>query len=159
MKRRTNLLLLLAAPSLFAADALPSAESLLDRFAQVTGGKQAYENRKTEFTRGTMEAAAQGLKGTVTRYMDANRNYYSSLEIAGIGMVETGVHDGVAWERSDILGPRIMEGVERAQALREAPRSTRTPARPTRIAGGICIRRRRPLGRRRLTAKSVTWWC
>jgi len=120
MKRRTNLLLLLAAPSLFAADALPSAESLLDRFAQVTGGKQAYESRKTEFTRGTMEAAAQGLKGTVTRYMDANRNYYSSLEIAGIGKVETGVHDGVAWERSDILGPRIMEGVERAQALREA---------------------------------------
>jgi hypothetical protein len=120
MKRRTHLLLLLVAPSLFAADALPSAESLLDRYAQVTGGKQAYENRKSEFTRGTMAAAAQGLKGTVTRYMDADRNYYSSLEIVGIGTVETGVHEGVAWERSDILGPRIMEGVERAQALREA---------------------------------------
>ena len=120
MKRRTNLLLLLAAPSLFAADALPSAESILDRYAQVTGSKQAYENRKTEFTRGTMEASAMGLKGIVTRYMDAKGNYYSSLEIAGIGMVQTGVHDGVAWEVSDITGPRIMEGAERAQALREA---------------------------------------
>src|SRR6266700_1310927 len=120
MKRRTSLLLLLAARALFAADELPSAESLLDRFAQVTGGKQAYESRKTEFTKGTMEAAAQGLRGTVLRYMDGGGNYYSSLEIAGIGLVETGVHDGIAWERSDILGPRIMEGAERAHALREA---------------------------------------
>jgi len=120
MTRRTLLALMLAAPGLWAADALPSAESLLDRYAEVTGGKQAYENRKTEFARGTMEYAAQGLKGTVTRYADANGNYYSTLDIAGIGAIEMGVRDGIAWERSDVLGPRIKTGAERAEAIREA---------------------------------------
>jgi hypothetical protein len=120
MTRRGVLVLLIAARGLFAADDLPSAESLLDRYAEVTGGKKAYENRKTEFASGTMEYAAQGLKGTMTRYADSSGNYYSSLDIAGIGAIEMGVHDGVAWERSQVLGPRIKEGAERAEALREA---------------------------------------
>jgi len=29
--------------SVYGADPLPSAESILDRYVQVTGGKQAYE--------------------------------------------------------------------------------------------------------------------
>jgi len=123
MTRRALLTLLgpaLFATRLFSQAALPSAESLLDRYAQVTGGKQAYENRKTEFARGTMEAVAQGLKGTVTRYADISGNYYSSLELRGIGTIEEGVRDGIAWERSELLGARIKDGVERAQALREA---------------------------------------
>lgn len=120
MTRRALLALPLVVPVLFAQTPLPSAESLLDRYAEVTGGKQAYENRKTEFARGTMAAVAQGLKGTVVRYADAGGNYYSSLEIPGIGTIEEGVRDGIAWERSALLGSRIKEGVERAQALREA---------------------------------------
>jgi hypothetical protein len=120
MKRRILLLLFSAAPALFAADALPLAESLLDRYVEVTGGRQAYENRKTEFARGTMEYKAQGLKGAITRWSDASGNYYSSLDVAGIGAIEMGVRGGVAWERSDVLGPRIKEGVERAEAIREA---------------------------------------
>lgn len=120
MIRRTILALFCAGPLLWAADALPSAEALLDRYVEVTGGTQAYENRKTEFARGTMEYKAQGLTGTVTRWADVSGNYYSALEIAGIGKVEMGVRDGVAWERSDLLGPRIKEGAERAEAIREA---------------------------------------
>ena len=120
MKRRYFLSAALAATALFAQADLPSAESLLDRYAEVTGGKRAYENRKTEYTKGTMEYKAQGLKGTVIRYADVSGNYYSSLNIAGIGLVEMGVRDGIAWERSDVLGPRIKEGAERAEAIREA---------------------------------------
>ena len=50
--------------AVFAADPLPSAESILDRYVQVTGGKQAYDKRKTEIAHGTVEYAALGIKGS-----------------------------------------------------------------------------------------------
>jgi hypothetical protein len=118
MNRRTILTLLLAAPA-FAAD-LPSAASLLDRYVEVTGGKQTYATHKTEIARGTVEMAAMGIKGTLVRYAAEPDHYLVTMEIPGIGRVLSGVKDGVAWELSDLMGGRIKSGVERAEALREA---------------------------------------
>jgi hypothetical protein len=42
------------------------------------------------------------------------------MEIPGIGTFLTGVKDGVAWDQSDLMGPRTKSGLERAEALREA---------------------------------------
>jgi len=118
MNRRVFLCLLTAAAG-FAADPLPSAESILDRYVQVTGGKAAYEKRKTEIAHGTVEYAAIGIKGSLTRYAAEPDKYYASLEIDGLGKVETGINGQVAWENSAILGPRVKTGVERAEAIRE----------------------------------------
>jgi hypothetical protein len=103
-----------------AADALPSPESILDRYVEVTGGKAAYERRKTEISTGTMEYPAQGVKGTLTRYEADPDRYYAVLDIPGIGKIEMGVAGGVAWENSAILGPRVKTGDEKAQAVRDA---------------------------------------
>jgi len=119
MNRRMSLVLLWGAVSGFAADPLPSAESVLDRYVQVTGGKQAYENRKTEISHGTLEYPAIGVKGAITRWAAEPDKYYASLEIQGLGNVEMGVNGGVAWENSAILGPRVKTGAERAEAIRE----------------------------------------
>ncbi len=122
MNRRVSILLLalLAAAGVgFAADPLPSAESILDRYVQVTGGKQAYEKRKTEIAHGTVEFPALGIKGSMTRYAAQPDKYYYTVEIAAIGKMETGVNGAVAWENSAILGPRLKSGVERAEAIRE----------------------------------------
>ena len=105
--------------SLYGADPLPSAESILDRYVQVTGGKQAYEKRKSEIAHGTVEFAALGIKGTMTRYAAQPDKYYYNVDIAAIGKMETGVNGTIAWENSAILGPRIKDGVERAEAIRE----------------------------------------
>ncbi len=110
--------LLLAVP-LLAAE-LPSPDSILDRFIEVTGGKAAYEARKTEVVTGTVEFAAMGLKGSMVTYYQEPGNYYMAMDMAGIGKVETGLTDGVAWENSVLQGPRIKTGEEKAQALREA---------------------------------------
>lgn len=118
MKRRTALLLLACGPAF--AQGLPPAGSLLDRFIEVTGGQAAYDARKSEIAHGTVELAAMGLKGKVTRYAGANDSYRLVMELPGIGTMETGVKDGVVWERSELLGPRIKSGTERAEALREA---------------------------------------
>jgi hypothetical protein len=103
----------------FAADPLPSAESILDRYVQVTGGKQAYAQRKTEIAHGTLVYTALGIKGSITRYAAEPDKYYATLDIEGLGKVEMGVNGSVAWENSALLGPRLKTGIERAEAIRE----------------------------------------
>ncbi len=99
---------------------LPSAESILDRYVQVTGGKAAYEAHKTEILKGTIAFPEQGLRGSLTRYAMAPDTEYSVLEIDAIGKFESGVIRGYAWEKSVILGPRIKSDEEARQAMREA---------------------------------------
>jgi hypothetical protein len=118
MTRRLVILLTLAV-SAFGAD-LPSAESLMDRFVEVTGGQKAYAARKSEVAHGTVEIPAAGVKGTIVRYTAAPDLYYLKMEIAGVGSVLTGAKAGIAWEQSDLMGPRVKSGNERAEALREA---------------------------------------
>jgi hypothetical protein len=119
MNRRVLLGLIVCAAGAFAADPLPSAESVLDRYVQVTGGKQAYAQRKTEVAHGSLEYAAVGIKGTITRYAAEPDKYYATLDIEGLGKVEMGVSGSIAWENSALLGPRIKTGIERAEAIRE----------------------------------------
>jgi hypothetical protein len=124
MTRRFGLLFALALPwwnvaPLPAAD-VPSAEAILDRFIEVTGGKAAYEARKSEAVNGTVEFAAMGLKGTMVTYYQEPDKYYMAMDLAGVGKIETGLIDGVAWENSVLQGPRIKTGEEKAQAVREA---------------------------------------
>jgi hypothetical protein len=101
-------------------EALPKAETILDRYVEVTGGKAAYEKRKNEVATGTIELRAQGLKGPMTRYSAEPAEVYSIVEIEGVGKIEEGISKGVAWEKNPMLGPRIKSGPEKAQALREA---------------------------------------
>jgi len=119
MNRRVSWVLLVGVGAAFGADPLPSAESVLDRYVQVTGGKQAYDKRKTEIAHGTLEYTSLGIKGSITRYAADPDKYYASLDIEGLGKVEMGTSGGVAWENSALLGPRVKTGVERAEAIRE----------------------------------------
>jgi len=111
---------LMLSPACFADDPLPSAETILDHYVEVTGGKAAYEKRTSEMVTGVMEFPAQGLKGTLTRYAAAPDHEYSSIDLAGVGKIEEGVEKGVAWEKSAIMGSRIKSGIEKMQAVREA---------------------------------------
>jgi len=101
------------------AGELPDAESILDRFIEVTGGAEAYDDRRSQIVQGTMSIAVAGISGAITVYQEAD-DFYTSIDLPGVGIVESGVKDGVAWEHSLLQGARIKSGVERAQAVREA---------------------------------------
>jgi hypothetical protein len=45
---------------------------------------------------------------------------YTVVELPGIGKMESGVVNGIAWEKSALQGPRVKSGQERDQALRMA---------------------------------------
>src|SRR5258706_11990987 len=121
MIRRTALGLIFALPAVWAADdALPKAEAILDRYVEVTGGKAAYEKRKTEVVTGTMAFPAQGLKGTMTRYGAEPNQSYVTIELEGIGKLESGTSGGISWDKNPIMGARVKSGEEKAQASRES---------------------------------------
>lgn len=99
-------------------EALPKADTVLDRYVEVTGGKAAYEKRRNMVETGTLEMKAQGLKGTITRYTADPAEEYSIIDIDGVGKIEEGLDNGIAWDRNPMLGPRIKSGAEKVQALR-----------------------------------------
>lgn len=102
------------------AQAPPDASTILDRYVEVTGGRAAYEKHQTEVLTGVVEFPAQGLKGKLVRYSAPPDKEYSILDLEGIGLIESGVNAGAAWEKSVLLGPRVKSAEERDQAIREA---------------------------------------
>lgn len=112
--------LLLSSVPLFCADeALPKAETVLDRSIEVTGGQAAFEKRHNEVMHGSMEFTGRGIKGTMTVYQAEPDKNLAVIEIEGIGKIESGSNGDVAWENSALQGPRIKQGDEKAGSLRD----------------------------------------
>jgi hypothetical protein len=110
---------LIAAAASFAQSA-PTAEQILDKYVAVTGGKAAHESIKAETVAGTIELPAQGIKGKLISYRNAKNSSYSVFEIEGVGKIEEGYHEGIAWQKSAMTGPRVKSGEEKAFAVRES---------------------------------------
>ena len=107
-------------PGMFGADeGLPSVEAVYNHFIAATGGKTAYETRHSLIEHATINFAKQGLKGSLTIYEAAPDKYLGVTELPGIGKLASGSNGEVAWENTALQGPRIKEGVERADSLRE----------------------------------------
>ena len=114
------LALLAASLPLFGADeALPSVEVVYNHFIAATGGKAAYEARHSMVEHATLDFAKQGLKGSLTIYEAAPDKYLGVTDLPGIGKIASGSNGEVAWENTALQGPRIKQGAERADALRE----------------------------------------
>ena len=80
---RTAFLLFFTActAALVQAQPLPSAESILDHFVEVTGGKAAYQKHTSEVLVGKVTFAVMGLSGQLTRYSAAPNKEYSVVEL------------------------------------------------------------------------------
>ena len=64
---------------------LPKAETILDRYIEVTGGKAAYQKHTHEKMTGTILFPEHGMTGKLTRYAIAPDKEYSSLELGPSG--------------------------------------------------------------------------
>src|SRR5437868_6872701 len=113
-------LLVTAAPYLAADDALPKADTILDRITEVTCGKATFEKHHSEIVHGNLEFTGRGLKGTITIYQSAPNKNRAVIDLEGIGKIESGSDGEVAWENNAMQGPRVKQGVEKADAFRDA---------------------------------------
>lgn len=87
---------------------LPNAVSLVDRFIEATGGKSAYEAVKTQSMKADVTFKGAGLKGQTVMYVAKGGKLYTSFDLPGAGKFESGSDGATAWERSTVLGPRLV---------------------------------------------------
>jgi Protein of unknown function (DUF620) len=120
MNKLALALLFTAGPFFAAADELPKADTILDRFVEVVGGKAAFEKHHNEVMHANMEFTARGVKGTLVVYQTEPDQIRAIIDIDGIGKIESGTTGDVAWESSAVQGPRIKQGVEKSDAFRDA---------------------------------------
>jgi hypothetical protein len=106
-------------PRLVAAD-LPKAETILDKYVEVTGGKAAYQKLHSQIASGIFEMSAAGIKGAVTTYRAEPDLAYTEIVLEGIGKITDGTDGKVAWANSAMQGPHVKDGAERAQAMQAA---------------------------------------
>lgn len=117
-------LCLLAAPSVSWAEdddsKLPPAEKILDKTIEAQGGKAAFEKLNTRVASGTIEALGQGIKGSFTEYAAKPNNIRVVVEWQSLGKEEHGCDGELCWSNSEMMGPRVLTGKERAAFLRDA---------------------------------------
>jgi outer membrane lipoprotein-sorting protein len=101
-----------------AADDLPKAETILDKYVEVTGGKAAYEKHHSEISKGTFSMA--GFKGDVTSYRAEPDKSLTEIDLGSIGKMRDGSDGKVFWSLSSMVGPHVKEGAEKAQAQLQA---------------------------------------
>ncbi len=118
--QKLTLAILFAPAALIFAQGLPPAETVLNRFLEVTGGRAALEKRHNQVQHGTIEIPAAGLKGNLTTWEAEPNQTRVSAELPGIGKIESGTTGDVAWENNPLQGPRVKDGVEKTDALRDA---------------------------------------
>src|SRR5690606_11982663 len=68
---------------------------------------------------GTMEIAAAGLTGQL-QISTRPGLQRTRIELPGVGVLESGVNDGVAWDNNPLTGPQIVQGVPAALAIANA---------------------------------------
>ncbi len=95
----------------------PAAEAILDKFIEVTGGKDAYGKIKNRVMKGTLSIAAMNINGTLESYVGDNGKTFESVDLPGIGKMVSGSDGTVVWDNSPFMGPRILEGTEREMKL------------------------------------------
>jgi hypothetical protein len=99
------------------AEGLPKGEEVLDRYAEALGPKAAHEKVKNRLVKATVSMPKMGFEGSMTLYQAKPAKMYSLVEIAGIGKAEQGFDGEVAWEKSQMMGVRILVGDERAETI------------------------------------------
>lgn len=110
----------MAALAFAAGEPKPTAEAVLDRYIEVTGGKAAYEKVHSKLTKGHVEFVGKGMKGTATSYSTEPNNVYTVIELPGIGKIEEGTNGEMAWSNSAMQGPRVKPGNEKDLSIRMA---------------------------------------
>jgi hypothetical protein len=101
-------------------ESLPEAAKILDRFVEVTGGKEAHGKLKTSVMKGTLEFEGTGVTGHVTVWRARPGEMLATIEAGPYGRLQDGVHGTIAWSSSTMAGPRVKEGDEQAVAIRDA---------------------------------------
>ncbi len=125
MKTRTTLAIVFGLLSIqaFAQTADLTAEQILEKNIEATGGKAAYEAQKSQIVTGDINLAAMGVKGTMTTYSKGSK-ILVVMDIANLASSKQGFDGKTAWTEDSMNGLRKLWGAERDTLIRSATNSS-----------------------------------
>lgn len=106
-------------PGAHAQD-LPPARQIVDAYVQAIGGADAISRATHRHVKGEMSMPAMGMTMTMEMWQSRPNKMLMVMEIAGMGEVRQGYDGTTAWSSMPMQGPRIVEGAELEQTIRQA---------------------------------------
>jgi hypothetical protein len=100
-----------------------TAEQIIDKHIEATGGRAAYEKQKSLYLKGTVEFTGQSIKGKIKTYMKTPDKILVILSLEGFGDFNQGYDGKIAWSQDPINGLQTLGGMEKARLAREAGNS------------------------------------
>jgi len=128
MKKVCNLLILSAAMAVSALaqaaaqkpdakpEALPSADQIIEKYVQASGGKAALEKCTSRLSKGSLEVPAFSVGGPLEIYSKAPNKSVFKADIQGFGVVQQGYDGKTAWSQDPQSGLRELAGGELSDA-------------------------------------------
>lgn len=101
------------------ATADPSAQDLVDKYIEATGGADAYKAIKNSVTKSNMLIVAMGMSATMTISTEGD-NSKTVMAIDGFGEFLSGIKDGVPWSSNMMAGDQVLTGAEAMAAKQQA---------------------------------------
>ncbi len=96
------------------------AKKIWDRSIDVTMSENAEEEWvQSVRLSGTMSIPAQMITANMNILIAPNRGFLAIVELPGLGEFQSGVSGDIAWSNDMMNGPRVLEGEEAQQMLRE----------------------------------------
>lgn len=99
---------------------LPSGRTIIDRYVQAIGGRDAVMRHNSIRYVGTFEMPAAGMKGNLTMVQAAPNKMAMTVDLPGMGQMVSGYDGSVGWSINPMQGPRVLEGKELEQLREDA---------------------------------------
>ena len=103
-----------------AQENVPTAEEVIAKYVEVTGGLEKYKSIKSMHQQGSMSIPVAGIEGTIDLKMISPDKLAVSVELSGAGNETSGSDGETVWSSSTMTGDRILTGKEAEQTLLEA---------------------------------------
>jgi hypothetical protein len=98
-----------------ADPSLPSARSIIDKYVQAIGGRQAILAHSSSHATGTLSVASAGISGAIEMFNAKPAKSLAKTNIGGIGDILEGFDGTYGWGISPMTGPSLAEGSELEQ--------------------------------------------
>jgi len=104
----------------FGAWAQETAEQIIEKSIEASGGRKNLEKLTSTVAKGSMEIGEQHAHSTLEVYTKAPNKRLIVTDIEGFGEVRQGYDGQVAWSQDPSRGVRVLEGAELADVQRDA---------------------------------------
>jgi len=114
------LCLALALPLTAAAQQLPPAKQVVDRYVEAVGGREAVARHRSRTIETEMSMPAMGMTMPMKMVMAAPNRVVTTMEMPGAGTLRSGYDGSVGWQVNPMTGPSLMSGAELEQVAQTA---------------------------------------